>query len=50
MLAAGSTFTPCSLAVRGMNSSRTKIAAMSNFMQEPMTAISGRETGKFMAT
>ena len=47
---AGRTFTPWSFAVRGMNSSRTKMAAMSNFMQEPMTAISGREAGKFMAT
>ena len=28
------------------NSSRTKTAAMSNFMQEPITAISGRDAGK----
>ena len=50
MEAAGSTFTPWSLPVRGMNSSRTKMAAMSNFMQEPMTAISGSMDGNIMTT
>ena len=34
----------------GMNSSRTKMAAMSNFMQEPITAISGSMDGRFMTT
>ena len=47
---AGRTFTPWSFAVRGLNSSRTNRAAMSNFMQEPMRAISGREAGRFIAT
>ena len=50
MLDAGTTFTPCSFVHSGANSSRTKRAEMSNFMQQPMTACSGRADGNIMAT